>query len=639
MGAFRYGWPALAVVAAAEVAARAAAGASVVPFPEGAIPGWGALHTLCSLQCELRDPTTLTILDTPVTRNDSVCHSPVDTNSLPLGLQNEVFPGDLRLGVRVRRVSSLPGQPSGSLERDTVYDRLALGRVACADEDGQGDIVGEARVVHYLTLTRNSIGGSVARVNGQYEVLGVSRLTVGVCVDTLCTAVVAVDMAGPGAALPCAGTDVGVDCAFAGTPVLTYRGTDGVERPVSTGRHDLLSLGRGVLGRHDWLGPAAAATLGVQSEVRLLNPQALFLPDGAAPPAFAGTVHRLNGTPPALLTGGPAPPSASGGGGTIWLDAVAWVLCAGRQSVYARDGDLCNGVAPFIPARQAELNGKEVNLPGVLEAGTGASLTTVWLMVPEVVARAIAPAGAPVWVPGPAVNETATAADGPRLPFLAARGLRELNPDSPEERALAAALGRRTALLPVHAWRNLSLGVSAALRMVQPSLDALEADLGRLSSTYDPSVWGVEEPDQPVPDVTIVLAVVVVVAELGVLVSLWIGIADWDVRAKLSFRVAAIFGAAALASFVAQYVVERRADEWRTAAVRDSLLTQLTGGADRAAPFTDLRGTVVVRTETLLVAARNGYRPALMLYLMNAAVVVYVLVTAVLGYFAWRNSV
>lgn len=209
MGSVWRGGSMLALAAAAVVASPAADGSSVVPFPAGALPGWGALHTLCSLQCELRDPFTLTILDTPVTRNDSVCHSPVDAASLPGGLNDEVYPAEQRLGVRVKRVAARPGRPSGSLERDTVYDRLPLGRVACADEGGQGRITGEARVVDHLTLTRNTIVGSVARVNGLYEVLGVSRLTVGVCADTSCSAVVAVDMAAPGAALPCAGTTEG----------------------------------------------------------------------------------------------------------------------------------------------------------------------------------------------------------------------------------------------------------------------------------------------------------------------------------------------------------------------------------------------------------------------------------------------
>lgn len=425
-----------------------------------------------------------------------------------------------------------------------------------------------------------------------------------------------------------------MDCAWAGTPVVTYRGTDGVERPVGAGRNDLLTLGRGVLGRHDWLGAAAAAALGVQSEVRLLNPQAALLPDGAAPPAFAGTIHRLNGTPPMLRTGGAAPPSASGG--TVWLDAVAWVLCSGRRNVFARDGAVCKGVAPFIPERKAELNGETVTVPGILETGRGAVLSTFWFMVPEVVARAAAPDDAPVWAPGPQVNRTVTAQAGPRLPFLAARGLREINPDSPEERALGAALGRRTALLPVHANRNLSLGVSAALQMVQPSRDALEADLVRLAATYDSSVWGVEQPDPPVTDATIVLAAAVVVAELGTLFSLYVGIAVWESRAVGSFFIAAAVAALALAAFIAQYALDRKGDDWRVGAVRDSLLAQLTGGVDRAAPFTDLRGTVVVRTQTLLLATRNGYHRRLMLLLMIGAVVAYFVVAVGMLVLAWR---
>ncbi|GAB0495966.1 hypothetical protein MMPV_007276 [Pyropia vietnamensis] len=442
------------------------------------------------------------------------------------------------------------------------------------------------------------------------------------------------DMAGPGVVIPCADTGVEADCAFGGTPVLTYRGTDGVDRLVSANRHDLLSLGRGVLGRHDWLGPAAAAALGVQSEIKILNPQAAFLPDGVAPPAFAGTVHRLNGTPPMLLTGGPAAPSESGG--TIWPNAVAWVLCSGRRSVYDRDAEVCNGVAPFLPARTTEVTGKTVTVPATLETGRGAMISFTWLMVPDVITRAFAPAGAPLWVPGPNIQRTATARKGPRHPFLDARGLRELNPDSPEERALAAALGRRTTLLPVHVWRNVSMGVSAALRMLQPSYDSLEADLVRMSFTFDPSVWGVDQPDQPVPIVSIVLSMVVLVAELGVIGSMYWSTAVWDSRATSSFTLAVVAGAAALAPFVAQYVLERIGNEWRIAAVRDSILAQLTGGADRAAPLSDLRGTVVLRTDTLLVGARNGYRPALMLGLMIGAVIVYGVTSTVFLVRAWR---
>lgn len=624
----------VAALIPAVVAARGTAGSSVLSFPEGAIPAWGALHTLCSLQCELRDPTTLKIQDNNIVRNDSVCHSMLDYKSLPSGPEDEVYPASLRLGVRVRRIATRPGRPSGSLERDTVYEKLTKRRVPCANEDGEGRISAEALVVNFLTLTRHSIAGSVKRINGQYELLAVSRFTVGVCVDTNCVELVAVDMASPGVVVPCNGTGVEVDCVFGGTPVLTYRGTDGKERPVSASRDDLLSLGRGVLARHDWLGPAAAAALGVQSEIRILNPQAVFLPDGAAPPAFLGTSHRLNGTPPTLLTGGPVAPSESGG--TIWSNAVAWVLCAGRQSVFARDGAVCNGVDPIHPAQNVELNGKTLTTPSTFESRTGASLSLVWLMLPDVVVRAFAPPGAPVWVPGPSVNQTAPARKGPRLPFLAARGLRELNPDSPEERELAAALGHRTALLPVHVWRNMSLGFSAALQMVEPSFNSLEADLVRLSSTYDQSVWGEDQPDQPISIVSIVLAIVVLVAEVGVIGSLYGGTSVWDSRAVPSFSVAVLAGAAALAPFVAQYVLERIGDDWRTVAVRDSILAQLTGGSDRAAPLTDLRGTVVLRSQTLLVGARNGYRPGLMLGLMIGAVVLYGVVSAVLLLGAWR---
>lgn len=312
-------------------------------------------------------------------------------------------------------------------------------------------------------------------------------------------------------------------------------------------------------------------------------------------------------------------------GGTIWLDSIAWVLCAGRRGIYALDGAICDGVPPFVPARQAVIAGEMVSVPGILEAGTGGALSMFWLILPDVADVDETPTFAPAWLPGPTVSRTAMAAAGPRLPFLAARGLRELNPESPEERALSAALGRRTAVLPIHPFRIFSVGVSAANRMLEPSLNDLLADVGRLAGTYDPSVWGEEEPDQPVSPDAIVLGGVVVFSEMVVLVSLVWGMSDWSTRASKAVGLAVGAGAVGLATPIFQFFVERGRDSWRVSAVRDSLMVQLTGGADRAAPLTDLRGTVVVRTETLLLGARNGYNPTLLLAVMVGTCALYAL--------------
>lgn len=84
-------------------------------------------------------------------------------------------------------------------------------------------------------------------------------------------------------------------------------------------------------------------------------------------------------------------------------------------------------------------------------------------------------------------------------------------------------------------------------------------------------------------------------------------------------------------------MLERLADVWHIVAVRDSLLAQRTGAADRTAPLIDLRGTVVERTHAVLVADRNGYYKVRMPVLTARAVVLYGVAAAALLVVAWRQ--
>jgi len=580
----------------------------------------------------VRDPTSFAVNDVRIDRNDSVCHSPVDVRSVPGLIGDTVYAADGLLGARVRRVANRAVLPAGTFVTDVTYDRAIEPSVPC-DGGGTGRITAEGAIVNALTLTRNTLAGAMTRVNGKFEVLTVSRVTLGLCVDTFCSTVVAVETTFPGAIVPCNASAEALGCSFGGTPLLWYAGTDGVERPVSAGRIDLLSLGRGVLGRSDGFGAAAAAALNVSAAAVVLNEQATLMDD--PPPALAGTRHWLDGRGPATLRNGSAMPSPSGGG-TSWADALAWIICAGRR-VFVHDASLCDGVAPFIPARQLVVGDRRDDLPALLEQGISASLTSTWLINPSVRLLSAVPADAPLFAPTAVVNDTETAKDGPRAAWLDGRGAREVNPESAEERELAAALRRRTALLPLPSTSGLSSGISAALSMLQPSLDALQADAVRLSATYDQSVWGVEEPDQPVNAVTVVLAAVVVVAELGVLASFLASTSLWSWTALRAFAITAIVGMSALAAFISQYVLEHRHEEWRAVASRDALLVQVTGVAARVAPLEDYRGTLVVRTESLLVAARNGYAATRLLWLMVGASVGYVLVAVGLFFWVWHH--
>lgn len=75
----------------------------------------------------------------------------------------------------------------------------------------------------------------------------------------------------------------------------------------------------------------------------------------------------------------------------------------------------------------------------------------------------------------------------------------------------------------------------------------------------------------------------------------------------------------------------------RFTAGRDSPLTQRIGGADRTTPLIDQRGTVVVHTDTVLVAARNGKYKVQMLVLMARAVALYGHADVALLVVAWSQ--
>lgn len=170
--------------------------------------------------------------------------------------------------------------------------------------------------------------------------------------------------------------------------------------------------------------------------------------------------------------------------GTIWLNAIAWVLCLGMQRICARRGTVCDGVVPLFRACKDNANGQSVAVPGMLVSGKGNATFSVWAIALDFVQLHFAPASAPAMVPGTTLEEMVSALAGPRLPFLAPAGLWDHIPDRAEEWTLATALGRRAALRTPHAWCNASLGISAALRMVRPTLDVLDADLGGMAATF-----------------------------------------------------------------------------------------------------------------------------------------------------------
>lgn len=144
-------------------------------------------------------------------------------------------------------------------------------------------------------------------------------------------------------------------------------------------------------------GMEAAATLtspGVIADVRLRNSLAVQLPKGAALPAVVGTAYRWNVTPPVLLFG--APVASCPAGGTIQLNAIAWVLCLGlqRMSIYAWYGAVCDDVMPLQSALR-KYQRSERGGAGKSRVGEGKRHRYRWTAAPDVVlfdsALAIAP--------------------------------------------------------------------------------------------------------------------------------------------------------------------------------------------------------------------------------------------------------
>jgi len=212
---------AAAAVAAAAAAALAAlvaagadpaAGASVVRFPPPATPGYGRLDTLCALQCAVPDAHTASLANVTLTATGGRCGAFPDQDALdtpPYSAADGATAAALAALINLhwpyaanRVASSATSTPLRVATPATRRTRDALaaaaagaGRPPCAPSAAVPYAVDVAAA---LRLQRNSVGGAVARVNGKYEVLAVSRRTAGVCLDGECAAAAAVAMVGGG---------------------------------------------------------------------------------------------------------------------------------------------------------------------------------------------------------------------------------------------------------------------------------------------------------------------------------------------------------------------------------------------------------------------------------------------------------
>ncbi|KAK1864521.1 hypothetical protein I4F81_007067 [Pyropia yezoensis] len=210
--------------------------------------------------------------------------------------------------------------PTGRTTHSVTYKPLP-GADGAAAGGGGAQLHQEAAVLRTLGLQRNSAGGSVHRQVGVYDVLALSRVTVGVCQTAGC---------GDLSALNVLGSRAGDFYNATHLPLLTHADAAGTRRPVSMVDEDLLSLGRAAVVDPAWLGGAAAAAVGRGADSWAIR-AGLSL-DAYSRVGLAGTplVRRDPLGPPwrRNTVWDPADGGAAAAAGRAkWLQAVAWVFC------------------------------------------------------------------------------------------------------------------------------------------------------------------------------------------------------------------------------------------------------------------------------------------------------------------------
>lgn len=110
--------------------------------------------------------------------------------------------------------------------------------------------------------------------------------------------------------------------------------------------------------------------------------------------------------------------------------------------------------------------------------------------------------------------------------WVAARGEREVNPQAPAERALAAATRPCTwnvsAALPHKAALPDTVLVAVTTSVRRTHLAAVEGDLRRLSVAYDSSAFAEAPPPEPATTGAIVLSLIVLVPEAIALLTVYL---------------------------------------------------------------------------------------------------------------------
>jgi len=537
-------------------------------------------------------------------------------------------------------------------------------------------VADEAMVFGALTMSRNVLGGSLRRQIGVYDLVAASVQRLGVCVDASCFSVAAVDTTRPSAPIArCVDGSAAEGGGGAGNvtnispaqctainvnmPIITHLGRDGVERPVGMASADLLTLGRGMLGSPRWF-ERAGQSFHLGGQVTMSGPTLpvpkgenrglLSIQDGTEVTTWDlnGTTQGLGGSDCEPNTDDSLPASPTS---TPFLAHISTIFCAGKLRSFLSSPGVCDGVRPWGRVRRtsasAEIQGN------IMDAGVWAGAGKVeWKVNPTHLTATVSgnsssssssPYQREPWMVHEMHPDTAMAMGdlgGPQIspPELLGRPSREINPSSAVEAELAASLFQRQLSLPAavvagHASSTSSdLDATAAVSYLSGSSIELERELDRLSHAYDRRVFQDEHPASPVSSADIVMAIIVVVPELGALLILLLTTERWGRAALLGFATIVILGAVSISGVIALTSQEAAGAAWRARSTRTATRALFPAGNPvNKWGVSTLAGTLVVVDESFLLLAPTMYRP-LWVWRVSAVVCgVYVIAAAAMS--------
>jgi len=173
------------------------------------------------------------------------------------------------------------------------------------------------------------------------------------------------------------------------------------------------------------------------------------------------------------------------------------------------------------------------------------------------------------------------------------------------------------------------LDAAAAVSDLSGANIELTRELNRLSHVYDRRVFQEEHPAPPVSTADMVLAIVVVVPELGALLVLMLTTERWGRAPLLGFFTIVILGAVSMSGVVALVSQEAAGAAWRARSTRTATHAVFPAGNPvdpRGNPT--LVGTLVVVDESFLLLASTAYQPLWVQQVAAAVCGVYLVATA-----------